>query len=37
MNKARLMPILIVIAIGMVLGGLILTLDKPSADRKSVV
>lgn len=31
MNKARLMPILIVIAIGMVLGGLILTLDKPSA------
>lgn len=31
MNKARLMPILIVIAIGMLLGGLILTLDKPSA------
>jgi len=31
MNKARLMPILIVIAIGVVLGGLILTLEKPSA------
>ena len=31
MNKARLMPILIVIAIGIVLGGLILTLEKPSA------
>ena len=31
MNKARWMPILIVIAIGIVVGGLILTLDKPSA------
>ncbi|MDP3664191.1 MAG: efflux RND transporter periplasmic adaptor subunit [Nitrosomonas sp.] len=31
MNKARLMPILIVIAIGIVLGGLILTMDRPSA------
>ncbi len=31
MNKARLMPILIVIAIGIVMGGLILTLDRPSA------
>ena len=31
MNKARLMPIIIVIAIGIVLGGLILTLDKPSS------
>lgn len=31
MNKARLMPIVIVIAIGIVLGGLILTLDKPSS------
>jgi cobalt-zinc-cadmium efflux system membrane fusion protein len=30
MNKARWMPILIVIAIGIVAGGLILTLDKPS-------
>lgn len=30
MNKARWMPILIVIAIGTVLGGLILTLDKPA-------
>lgn len=30
MNKARWMPILIVIAIGIVLGGLILTLDKPA-------
>ena len=32
MNKTRLMPILIVIAIGIVLAGLILLLDKPSAD-----
>lgn len=32
MNKTRLMPILIVIAIGVVLAGLILLLDKPSAD-----
>ncbi|MBX9636060.1 MAG: efflux RND transporter periplasmic adaptor subunit [Nitrosomonas sp.] len=31
MNKTRLMPILIVIAIGVVLAGLILLLDKPSA------
>ncbi|MBY0485476.1 efflux RND transporter periplasmic adaptor subunit, partial [Nitrosomonas sp.] len=31
MNKARWMPILIVIVIGIVVGGLILTLDKPSA------
>lgn len=31
MNKARLMPILIVIAIGIVLGGVILTMEKPSA------
>ncbi len=31
MNKTRWMPILIVIAIGIVVGGLILTLDKPSA------
>jgi len=31
MNKTRLMPILIVIAIGVVLAGLILTLEKPSA------
>ena len=31
MNKARWMPILMVIAIGIVVGGLILTLDKPSA------
>ncbi|TXI29292.1 MAG: efflux RND transporter periplasmic adaptor subunit [Nitrosomonas oligotropha] len=30
MNKTRLMPILIVIAIGVVLAGLILLLDKPS-------
>ena len=30
MNKARLMPIVVVVAIGIVLGGLILTLDKPS-------
>ncbi|MBP6058240.1 MAG: efflux RND transporter periplasmic adaptor subunit [Nitrosomonas sp.] len=30
MNKARLIPIMMVIAIGIVLGGLILTLDKPS-------
>lgn len=30
MNKTRWMPILIVIAIGIVLGGLILTLDKPA-------
>lgn len=30
MNKTRGMPIVIVIIIGMVLGGLILTLDKPS-------
>jgi len=30
MNKARLMPIVIVITIGIVLGGLILILDKPS-------
>ncbi|PXW86793.1 cobalt-zinc-cadmium efflux system membrane fusion protein [Nitrosomonas sp. Nm84] len=31
MNKARWMPILVVIGIGIVLGGLILTLDKPTA------
>ncbi|PTQ76785.1 cobalt-zinc-cadmium efflux system membrane fusion protein [Nitrosomonas oligotropha] len=31
MNKARWIQILIVIAIGIVVGGLILTLDKPSA------
>ncbi len=31
MDKARLMPIIVVIAIGIVLGGLILTLDKPTA------
>ena len=30
MDKARLMPILLVIAIGIILGGLILTLDKPT-------
>ncbi len=30
MDKARLIPILIVIAVGIVLGGLILTVDKPS-------
>ncbi|UJP00558.1 MAG: efflux RND transporter periplasmic adaptor subunit [Nitrosomonas sp.] len=30
MNKTRWMPILIVIVIGIVLGGLILTLDKPA-------
>lgn len=30
MDKARLRPILMVIAIGIVVGGLILTLDKPS-------
>jgi len=30
MNKTRLMPIIVVIAIGIVLGGLILTLDKPA-------
>lgn len=30
MNKTRWIPILIVIAIGIVLGGLILTLDKPA-------
>ncbi|SFE32616.1 efflux RND transporter periplasmic adaptor subunit [Nitrosomonas sp. Nm166] len=30
MDKVRLIPILIVIAIGIILGGLILTLDKPS-------
>ena len=30
MNKVRLIPILIVIAVGIILGGLILTLDKPS-------
>lgn len=30
MNKARLMPIFIVIAVGIVLAGLILILDKPS-------
>jgi len=30
MNKTRWMPILIVIAIGIILGGLILTLDKPA-------
>ncbi len=32
MNNARLIPILIVIAAGIVLGGLILTLDKPSTE-----
>lgn len=32
MNKARLMPIIVVIAIGIVLGGLILMLDKPSVE-----
>lgn len=31
MNKARWIPVVIVIAIGIVLAGLILTLDKPSA------
>jgi cobalt-zinc-cadmium efflux system membrane fusion protein len=31
MNKARWMPIVIVIAVGIVVGGLILTLDKPSS------
>ena len=36
MNKARLMPILIVIAIGIVLGGLILTLDKPASVREKI-
>ena len=30
MNKARLTPIVVVVAIGIVLGGLILTLEKPS-------
>lgn len=30
MNKARLKPIVIVIAIGIVLGGMILTLDRSS-------
>lgn len=30
MDKARLMPILIVIAVGVILGGLILILDKPA-------
>ncbi|MBY0474091.1 MAG: efflux RND transporter periplasmic adaptor subunit [Nitrosomonas sp.] len=30
MDKVRLMPILLVIAIGIILGGLILTLDKPT-------
>ena len=37
MNKARWMPILIVIAIGIVVGGLILTLDKPSAVTEEAV
>lgn len=32
MNKARLIPILIVITVGIVLGGLILMLDKPSTE-----
>lgn len=37
MNKTRLMPILIVIAIGMVMGGLILTMDRPSAVTAEVI
>ncbi|MDO9310433.1 MAG: efflux RND transporter periplasmic adaptor subunit [Nitrosomonas sp.] len=37
MNKARWMPILIVIVIGIVVGGLILTLDKPSAVTEEAV
>ena len=37
MNKVRLIPILIVIAVGIVLGGLILTLDKSTVSSTSSV
>lgn len=37
MNNTRWMPILIVIAIGIVVGGLILTLDKPSGVAEEAV
>ncbi|MBS0299795.1 MAG: efflux RND transporter periplasmic adaptor subunit [Proteobacteria bacterium] len=37
MNKARWMPIVIVIAIGIVLGGLILTLDKSSSVARDAI
>ncbi len=37
MNKARWIPVLIVIVVGIVVGGLILTLDKPSAVTEEAV